>query len=478
MTRGHTPGYSGIMLGYQAEITHLTKPNPFTDNTRASGRTGLASRSLSRGSLHPGCPSNTEKASLISTHIHPATGCGSPSEGVDGLTVPGYTGAKGSDCSPAPSGGELRSAPATVLDRPETPSEQTFTTEITHYLEPVAKPQTFETKIASELFVKKCGLFAKIGQDEDGNRVAKRVDCGRQWCNLCREATQNRRLARLLPRAMQMLPMQYWIIRPPYELMPLLRTKKQRSNFVRKVKKSFKAVGYHRGLTFVHYFGEKSQKFAFHLNILVDGGYLEPEILSLLKQKLRRLIYPQRVIERWGDKLDIWGSYRDTRPKILHTLRYCTKATFLDWRWDEQLAHSIHRERVVGWWGNWKQNPKWQLPKSEQKLKALASLEQKLHPYSGKPITWSKRLVPLVLVLMENPTEIGSGYYFLPRIRPPPGQPAAIKETLDNLEQQHRSAVQLAHQRARESEQSEAAEYQEWLDQLARSGDFERESRI
>ncbi|MBA7538232.1 hypothetical protein ES705_30506 [subsurface metagenome] len=463
------------MLRHQAKTADLTKPLSFNDNTIASKTESVRVYRDRCQRLDKGCRSSNLEPLSISTHIHLTTGSGSPSEGVEGSTVPGYTGAKGSDCSPAPSGGELHSTATAVLPRPDTPKQPSFTPENPHYLEPVAKPQTFETKIASKLFIKKCGLWAKIGQGEDDYRVAKRLDCGRQWCNLCDVSTQNRRLARLLPRAMQMLPMQYWVVRPPDELQNLLRTRLARRNFTRRIKKAFKAVGYHRGLTFVHYFGEKSQKFAFHLNLLVDGGYLDPETLSLLKQTLRRLIYPQRVVKQWGDKLDIWFNYRGTRPKILHTLKYCTKATFLDWRWDKQLAHSVHRERVVGWWGNWKQQPKWQLPKSERKLEALASLEQGKHPFSGKPITWSERLVPLALVLAENPTELGNGYYLLPKIRPPPEQPAAIKENLDNLEKKHRADVQLAHQRARENEQSEAKEYQEWLDKLAKSDDFERE---
>ncbi|MBA7582163.1 hypothetical protein ES708_24083 [subsurface metagenome] len=412
----------------------MTKPNPFTDNTIASINPGEVYQGVGRQGLDKGClGSNLEPLSIL-PQFPPATGSGSPSEGVEGLTVPGYTGAIGSESSPTPSGGELRSAPTTVLDRPQTSKEPTFATENPHYLEPVAKHQLSESKSYGKSFYQKCGLFAKIGEDEDRNRVAKRVDCGRQWCKLCREATQNRRLARLLPRAMQLLPMQYWVVRPPNELQNLLRTRLARRNFTRRIKKAFKAVGYERGLTFIHYFGEKSQRYAFHLNILVDGGYIEPETLSLLKQRLRTLIYPEWILKKWGDKLDIWDSYSDKRGKILHTLRYCTKATFLDYRWDEKLAHSVHRERVVGWWGSWKQDPKWQLSKSERKLKALASLEQKLHPYSGKPITWSKRLVPLVLVLAENPTEIGSGYYFLPRIRPPPELPADIQKTLGKLE--------------------------------------------
>ncbi|GAH26431.1 unnamed protein product, partial [marine sediment metagenome] len=83
--------------------------------------------------------------------------------------------------------------------------------------------------------------------------------------------------------------------------MPLLRTKKQRARFVKKVKEALRAIGYKRGLTFTHDFGERSTKYAFHLNILVDGGYLPPETLYELKRKLRRMIYPRSVIRKWGD---------------------------------------------------------------------------------------------------------------------------------------------------------------------------------
>ncbi|GAI11212.1 unnamed protein product, partial [marine sediment metagenome] len=110
--------------------------------------------------------------------------------------------------------------------------------------------------------------------------------------------------------------------------------------------------------------------------------------------------------------------YRRSRAEIIHTLKYCTKATFLDIDWDEVLAAGLYGARYASWWGNWKQEPKWQLAASDKKTTAFVMLEQGLHPVSGKPVKWNKRPIPSVLVLMENPVPLGNGYYLLPPIRP------------------------------------------------------------
>ncbi|MBA7679929.1 hypothetical protein ES703_88235 [subsurface metagenome] len=344
---------------------------------------------------------------------------GFPLEGVDGLTVPGYTGAIGAKAHLYPRGGNCLSTTA-VKDAPGMPFFPPQDHQTNSYLEPLAKPLNRSLKIASKLFPQKCGLWAVVGTCQNGHRFAKRLDCGRQWCQTCREATHNRRLARTLPRAQQILPLQYWVVRPPDELQPLLRSRVARGRFIQRIKKAFKTIGYDRGLTFIHYFGDKSPKYAFHLNVLVDGGHLDPAILDTLKCELRRLIYPERVIDRWGDKLDIWMNWRGTRPKILHTLRYCTKATFLDRSWDEPLSSTVFRERTASWWGNWRQPVKWQLSKSERRLETLVSLETGKCPVCGEPLEWAKRLAPMVLILMENPASLSSGYYRLPNERPPP----------------------------------------------------------
>ncbi|MBA7590238.1 hypothetical protein ES708_32351 [subsurface metagenome] len=247
--------------------------------------------------------------------------------------------------------------------------------------------------------------------------------------------------------------MGYWVIRPPWELMPLLRSKKQRSRFVKKVKVALKVVGYRRGLTFIHDFGEHSTKYAFHLNGLVDGEYIADDRLDELKKKLRRLIYPRSVIRRWGDKLDIHYSYKRSPAEMMHTLRYCTKATFTDIEWDEALAHSLHGARYSCWWGKWDEPPKWQLDPSDKKTAALSMLGQGLHPVSGKPIKWNKEPVPWSLVEREHPAPLGNGYYILPPIREPPGRRRPdnlMTELPDGDHRKHSNAVKRLIERARD----------------------------
>ncbi|GAI96394.1 unnamed protein product, partial [marine sediment metagenome] len=95
--------------------------------------------------------------------------------------------------------------------------------------------------------------------------------------------------------------------------------------------------------------------------------------------------------------------------------------------------------------------PKWQLSESARKLQTLVSLEQGLHPISGKPIVWNKQLAPFVLVLMENPLSLGNGYYILPPIREPPAapvRPSSLTELPDSDYRKHSNAVRQLIERA------------------------------
>ncbi|MBA7549243.1 hypothetical protein ES705_41719 [subsurface metagenome] len=301
-----------------------------------------------------------------------------------------------------------------------TPSESIDNNRFPYYLDYIDKGIFPEAKLKLPPQPKKCGLWAVVGQCENGHRYAKRLYCGKPWCEECRDIMQRRKVARCLPRVQQFETMAYLVIRPPNKLQPLLRTKASRASFTTKVWKALRAVGYRRGVWFKHDFGERSTRYAFHLNILVDGGYLEPEVLDHLKRKLRRLIYPRSVMRQWGDKLDIFYEYRQTPAEMMHTLNYCTKATFLDTAWDEELAGNLFREHYSGCWGKWNEAPKWELPESARKLQTLVSLQEGNCPKCGEPVTWGRHPLPFVLVLMENPIPLDNGYYALPDIRPPP----------------------------------------------------------
>jgi len=337
--------------------------------------------------------------------------------------VSGYTGEGqgGLETSPGIPPTNLPRAATAVLDRtpgiPQKPSEKVPRND---YLDYIAKPLAVEANSGIPGTKHKCGWWSLVGEDEDGNRVAKRLCCGRQWCGTCRDITQNRKIARLLPRVQQFETMGFFIVRPPWELMPLLRTKRQRACFVKGNKRAFRTIGYVRGLTLIHDFGERSPKYAFHLQVLVDGGYLSPEALQRACWQLRRLIYPRWVVEKYGDKLDINYHYRQSPAEMMHTLRYCTKATFTDKSWDQELAGNLYGAHYSSWWGKWDEEPKWQLAESDKKLASLVALEQGQHPISGKPIRWNKHPLPTILLTMDDWTDLGNGYSVAGPIRSPP----------------------------------------------------------
>ena len=255
---------------------------------------------------------------------------------------------------------------------------------------------------------------------ENGHRYAVQLFCGKPWHEGCREIIHHRKISRLLPKAQQLLPAAYLVIRPPNEIQVFYLNRRARRRFIKTLIKALKSLGYQRGLVFIHYFGDDPTKFAFHLNVLVDGGWLEPEELDGLKRKLRRLIYPSSVIKRWGDKLDIFYEYLPTQGQVYHVLEYCTRATFTQFEGNEKLAESIWREHTIRRWGRWDEAPKWQLAESGKKQESLVCLARGICPKCGKPIKWDRRPAPFVFVLAEGGSQIAAGYYELPPIRPPP----------------------------------------------------------
>ncbi|GAI66105.1 unnamed protein product, partial [marine sediment metagenome] len=217
-----------------------------------------------------------------------------------------------------------------------------------------------------------------------------------------------------MPEAQQLLPAAYLVIRPPNKIQPFYLNRRERRRLIKAVINALKSLGYRRGLILIHFFGDDPTKYAFHLNILVDGGWLEPEELDQLKRKLRRLIYPRSVIREWGDKLDIFYEYLPTQGQVYHALEYCTRPTFTQFDGNEHLADSIRGEHTIRRWGRWDKASKWQLAESGKKLQSLVSLEKGKCPICAKPVKWNKRPIPFVLVLMEEPVDIGGGYYLLP----------------------------------------------------------------
>ncbi len=225
---------------------------------------------------------------------------GSPLEGVEGSTVPGYIGARGAKAHLYPQGANCVTAVLTPGKTDGTPRKPTDQDDLLDYLDSVDKLFSNEAKSALPSSSKNCGLWAIVGECPNCHRYAVRLFCGKPYCDICREFIHQRKIGRLLPIIQQIEAMAKFVIRSPDELQPLLRTKRQRAAFTERVADAVIEVGYARLRWFKHDFGEKSTKYAFHLEVIVDGGYLPDEQLQRVCCQLRRLIYPRWVIRKWG----------------------------------------------------------------------------------------------------------------------------------------------------------------------------------
>ncbi|MBA7539635.1 hypothetical protein ES705_31915 [subsurface metagenome] len=348
-------------------------------------------------------------------------------------------------------------APIAVIDgdlfTPKKPAVGDF---LPPYLDVVDQRSTLGTDLGSNGLDEKCGQWALYGECQNGHRFAVQLFCGKPWHEACREIMHRRKIARLLPKVQQLLPAGHWVIRPPNELQVWFLSRRGRRLLIKRVIKALKSLGYRRGLVFIHYFGDDPTRFAFHLDVLVDGGFLEPEVLEELKAKLRRLIYNPAAIKRWGDTLAVNYHYKPTWGQVYSALEYCTRPTFTQLEGNERAADSIRGERTIRRWGRWDEEPKWQLGESEKKLQSLVSLEKGECPVCGKPIIWNKNPIPFDLVRSQGGVEITTGYYSLPPTRSPPAPLGGVDQRLNGLLKRKHAAF---------------LEREEYLAQLARGGD-------
>ena len=276
-----------------------------------------------------------------------------------------------------------------------------------------------------------CAKWASYGTCENGHEVAKIHLCGKEWCPTCGAKNSwihQRRIARLLPRAQQMKHIGYWVIQLPKNSRYKLRSKRSLSGFRIRVGRLFKRYGFTRGLDFYHYFGDEGATRGWnpHLNVITDGAYMPPQKLEAFKQYLRRALDEPDLIVHY--------EYRQSVAEMMHTIRYVTRATFLDKSWDPAMAAELCRFQNGHHWGVWKDEPIWALDSQDTEADSLTriqKLQSGMCPCCGKPITWSKP-IPIVLLQVWGAAEIGGGYYVLP---PPHDPPERLDhERLEGLE--------------------------------------------
>jgi len=257
----------------------------------------------------------------------------------------------------------------------------------------------------------------------------------------------------------------------PEELRAKYRTKKALADLGHQVQELLKSYGYSRGLRRWHFFGDRSTRWHPHLNVLVDGGYLAPEKLDLIKVAYAGILGCQVV--------DVNYRYRKSPGEKVHTLKYVTRATFLDYSWDPRMALELRGFRNQLWWGSgkWDQEPAWSLDDLQDLAKedlaeldprAVESLESGICPSCGLPIDWGKVQTISTLAAQEK-RSLGAGYWELPPIRPPPELPAAVRKRLYWMELIHRAEVHVAMEHALAREKAEAEACQGWWADLVNS---------
>lgn len=213
--------------------------------------------------------------------------------------------------------------------------------------------------------IAKCGVTANVGVCSSGHQIIKLLRCGREWCPDCsRDGSEahNRRIIRWLSKVQQMESLGYFVI----ELEKVDRLRVCRDylrRFKKKVKDILKQSGFERGLIRYHWFGDRNPvKYGLnpHLNVVVDGEYINSKKLENIKNSLVEGLVDAGLCEKF---VIVHYSFAVGPRKIYQKLKYITRATFKDIKWNYAFAKEIHGFRNNDYWGfkKWDQDEKWNL---------------------------------------------------------------------------------------------------------------------
>ena len=213
------------------------------------------------------------------------------------------------------------------------------------------------------------------GQCASGHQFLKVLYCGKEWCHNCGEdgsPAHQRRIARWIPKVMQMTSVGYLVITIPVKVREQFNDRKRLTHFRTFVKRKLQRLGYSRGLIRYHSFGDceycegkgcarcrdtgAGTRYNPHLNILIDENYLD-EI------RWKQIILPLRQActnyfrQHFGriPKKDLIGnvfySYAGEQAHIMHKLKYVTRSTFRVF--NPKYAVTWTGFRTTSTWGNW-----------------------------------------------------------------------------------------------------------------------------
>ncbi|MGA3023103.1 MAG: hypothetical protein ABSE66_10000, partial [Thermoplasmata archaeon] len=100
-----------------------------------------------------------------------------------------------------------------------------------------------------------------------------------------------------------------------------------------------------------------------------------------------------------------------SQAKMVHILKYMTRATFKDRSWDEALADELYNFRNMRSFGHWTDGPVWQLT-GKAKYEHIELIGKSLCPICLSKITWG-RAIPIAWLKYESSKSLDAGYYQL-----------------------------------------------------------------
>lgn len=266
----------------------------------------------------------------------------------------------------------------------------------------------------------KCPGYFVVGRCKNGHGFAKELYCGREWCPVCGEdesPAHMRRFARWVGKAQQLRTVGYLVFTLPEEVRSRYRSKARLNELTkrvtggdksRRIEGMLKGMGFDRGLARWHWFGETPGKWHPHLNVIVESGHLTHSQLRSIRRAYAGILGVDVAVVNY--------SYAKVVPKMVHVLKYVTRATFRDYTWDERMAAELYNFRNMRSWGSWSGPAVWELEAGIESIEAITKLEAGLCPVCGEPVSWSRArdITWLKLWAANGQAEpLGAGYWAL-----------------------------------------------------------------
>ena len=215
-----------------------------------------------------------------------------------------------------------------------------------------------------------CGSFssARYCEGPESHVFVQKRKCRLPWCPKCREAVHRGRVASLLPKIKKMAAVGQLVLTCPADRLP--KDVPACEKLTPKITGILKRRGFDRAIAAWHYFGDKRDGvWRPHVHVLLDHAYIENELLADIKKAWMDILgvnVSSLFGATWRDVLAsplvdiqykfIVSSEKGGVSKILHRLRYVTRATFLKAEWAPDRALELYRARTLWTWG-WFEDP-------------------------------------------------------------------------------------------------------------------------